>query len=178
MIWLVLALIVAFAVVQSIVIERLFRDQRRTLKDLDAMEEQFDALATVVDHQVLSQAQIEDQARPVAEAIRESNKVVAETVDSLLGSIREAKAERRRLSTLIAEVREGNSPTTPPVSRPDQPTPALNGHRPTTEPITWPEVDRSPIVAPVVKVERRGRGNVVVTEPVASEIRESKKAAG
>ena len=178
MIWLVLALVVAFAILQSIVIERLFRDQRRALNDLDAMEEQFDALAVVVDRQVLSQSQLQDQARPVAEAIRESNKVVAETVESLLGSIREAKAERRKLSTLIAQGREVEELTNSSDVEPAQPVPAVNGRRSTTEPIAWPETERPPDVTPVVRVERRGRGNVVVTERPAPKIAETKKAIG
>ncbi|MEZ4520609.1 MAG: hypothetical protein R3A46_03035 [Thermomicrobiales bacterium] len=75
MIWLVLALVVAFAVAQSLIIERLWRDQRRTRGELDELYEQVDALAVAVDRQVLTQEQIHDQIKPVAAAIREATRL-------------------------------------------------------------------------------------------------------
>jgi Flp pilus assembly CpaE family ATPase len=91
MIWLVLALVVAFALAESLVIERLWRDQRRTRQEFDELFDQVDALAIAVDRQVLTQEQMQDQIKPAVAAIRESNQVVVETMDQLVGTIREAK---------------------------------------------------------------------------------------
>src|SRR5690606_31690918 len=101
MMLLILALVVAFALAQTLVIERLWREQRRARDELDEVYQQVDALAVAVDRQVLTQEQINDQIKPVAAAIRESNQLVVETMDSLVETVRAAKNERRQLRDLI-----------------------------------------------------------------------------
>lgn len=142
MIWLVIALAVAFAVTQSLVIERLWRDQRRTRSELDAVSDQAEALAVAVERQLLTQDQIDERIKPVAAAIRESNQVVVETMDALVGTVREAKAERRKLRDLIAtasaERQDANDEQDATIASQPQPVSVSASESPAS-PISWPE---------------------------------------
>ena len=123
-IWLVLTLVVALAMTESFVIERLWRDHRRMRREIEDLLDQVDQVAGAVDQQLLTQDQIDDRIKPLNAALRESNDVLVETIDSLVASVREAKAERRRLRDLIAttatspELESGEefSPVAPPAN--------------------------------------------------------------
>jgi hypothetical protein len=187
MMWLVLALIIAFAVTQSMVIERLWRDQRRTRRELDEVYQQVDALAIAVDRQVLTQEQINDQIKPVAAAIRESNQMVVETMDSLVNTVRAAKTERQRLSELIEKSAAKRSALKPEQAAPAEPErPAGTQAQPQPEPqtneqqapITWPDVaDRLDITA-VARKAGRSRSEVALAQRLGRTVGGRKKATG
>lgn len=189
MMWLVLALIVAFAVIQSMVIERLFREQRRARNELDEIYQQVDALAVAVDRQVLTQEQINDQIKPVAAAIRESNQMVVETMDSLVNTVRAAKAERERLTDLIEQSSakraalkpEPAAPAEPERPATPQPQPPAQPEAPPSEqqaPIAWPEVaDRLDITA-VARKAGRSRSEIALAQRLGRTVGARKTATG
>jgi hypothetical protein len=188
MMWLILALILAFAVMQSMVIERLFREQRRTRRELDETYQQLDALAVAVDRQVLTQEQINDQIKPIAAAIRESNQMVVETMDSLVNTVRAAKAERQRLSELIektaasrATARSEPGPTAAqrtPEPAPPPPAPPVEQTSEQHAPIAWPDVaDRLDITA-VARKAGRSRSEIALAQRLGRTVGARKQAAG
>ncbi len=185
MIWLILALVVAFAVVQSLVIERLWRDQRRTRGELDEVYQQVDALAVAVDRQILTQEQINDQIKPVAAAIRESNQIVVETMDSLVDTVRAAKAERRQLRDLIEKSTSSRTPGAvdreeqiagePPVQQ------AVEIRQPAEEPsapISWPETNGRLDITAVARKSGRSRSEVALAQRLGRTVVQKKRAIG
>lgn len=180
MILLVLALLVAFVLAESLIIERLWRDQRRTRQEFDELYDQVDALAIAVDRQVLTQEQMQDQIKPAVAAIKESNQVVVETMDQLVGTIREAKAERRKLRDLIANasagissledgsgVAETSSPASQEEEKPAEP-----------QPISWPETNGRLDITAVARQEGRSRSEIALAQRLGRPIPAKKRATG
>lgn len=182
MMWLVLALVVAFALTEALLIERLWRDQRRTRQEFDELYDQVDALAIAVDRQVLTREQMQDQIKPAVAAIRESNQVVVETMDALVGTIREAKAERRKLRDLIANT--GPEVVTAENAPAEQ---AAQAHAPETatkpapaspEPISWPDTNGRVDITAVARKEGRSRSEVALAQRLGRTIPAKKRATG
>jgi Na+-transporting methylmalonyl-CoA/oxaloacetate decarboxylase gamma subunit len=181
MIWLLLVLLVAFATMQTIVIERLYREKRRADKAFDEFSEQFDALASVVDRQILTQEQIEDQTKPVAAAIRETSTILTESTEALLGSIREAKTERRKLEALIAATASADMSRTSEKHVPSSETGEANSeeignNKRMPNPLPWPDAEKD--VTSIAGKPRRVRPEVVITEQSAPAAPVAKKATG
>jgi hypothetical protein len=180
MIWLVLALVVAFALAESVVIERLWRDQRRTRQEFDELFDQVDALAIAVDRQVLTQEQMQDQIKPAVVAIRESNQVVVETMDQLVGTIREAKAERRKLRDLIANA--GGSVAmvedVPTEEQTEEPAPVPDMEPRNPPPISWPETNGRLDITAVARKEGRSRSEVALAQRLGRTMPAKKQATG
>ena len=176
MIWIVLALVVAFATVQSLVIERLWRDQRRTRNEMDELFEQVDALAVAVDRQVLTQEQINDQIKPVAQAIRESNQVVVETMDSLVGTVREAKAERRKLRDLIAKTGAALPVDETPGAGADTPDP-IDEILDQPAPISWPDTNGRLDITAAARKQGRSRSEVALAQRLGRTMPVKKRVA-
>lgn len=180
MIWLLVALLAAFATMQTIVIERLYREKRKADRAFDEFSEQFDALALVVDRQVLTQKQFEEQTKPVAAAIRETNTILSESTEALLGSIREAKTERRKLEALIAATASADMSRTTekqaPISESSETVTDENVDRPAPRPLPWPEAEKD--VTLVAGKQRRNRPEVVIAERSAPPAPVPKKATG
>jgi hypothetical protein len=181
MIWLVFSLVVAFALAESLLIERLWRDQRRTRGELDELFDQVDTLAIAVDRQILTQEQLHNQVKPVVAAVRESNKVVAETMDALVGTVREAKAERRKLRDLIAHASAAVTPLESSSGSTqddfDRSAAALETEPQNPAPISWPGANgRMDITA---AIRREGRPtDVAVAERPGRTLPAKKRATG
>ncbi len=182
MIWLVFSLVVAFALAESLLIERLWRDHRRTRGELDELFDQVDTLAIAVDRQILTQEQLHNQAKPVVAAVRESNKVVAETMDALIGTVREAKAERRKLRDLIAHAGAAMTPleSASGVTHNgfDRPAVALETEPQNPEPISWPETNGRMDITTAIRREGRSQTDVAVAERPGRSIPAKKRAVG
>ena len=182
MIWLVLSLVVAFALAETLIIERLWRDQRRTRGELDELYDQVDALAIAVDRQVLTQEQLHDQIKPVVAAVRESNQVVVETMDSLVGTVREAKAERRKLRDLIANASAGvlqPAPVDDAITDDiDRNVTELETKPQNPPPISWPETNGKVDITAVARKAGRSRSEVALAERLGRTIPTKKRATG
>jgi hypothetical protein len=185
MIWLILALVMAFAVIQSLVIERLWRDQRRTRGELDEVYQQVDALSVAVDRQVLTQEQIHDQIKPVAAAIRESNQMVVETMDSLVDTVRAAKAERRQLRDLIDKAAGSRASGAVEIAEqaavePGAP-PAVEIGQPAEEPsapLSWPDTNGRLDITAVARKSGRSRSEVALAQRLGRTVAQKKRALG
>ncbi|CAN5666545.1 hypothetical protein BH23CHL2_BH23CHL2_28630 [soil metagenome] len=181
MIWLVVALVVTFAVTQSLVIERLWRDQRRTRSELDAVSDQAEALAVAVERQLLTQDQIDERIKPVAAAIRESNQVVVETMDALVSTVREAKAERRKLRDLIATASAGrqDSNDDQDVTIPSQPQPVnVSAGESPAGPISWPETASGIDITAPARNPGRSRSDLALAGRRERPVQARKRATG
>jgi hypothetical protein len=198
MMWLILALIGAFALTQTLVIERLWRDQRRARRELEEVYQQVDALAVAVDRQVLTQEQINDQIKPVAAAIKESNQLVVETMDSLVQTVRAAKTERRQLRDLIersADLRSAlpveaaaevdtimsREPRREPEGEPERmPAPALDVRQPAEEPETplnWPETNGRLDITAMARRSGKSRSEVALAQRLGRTVPPNKRRA-
>ncbi|HLT21183.1 MAG TPA: hypothetical protein VKZ96_17140 [Thermomicrobiales bacterium] len=176
MMLLILALVVAFALAQTLVIERLWREQRRARNELEEVYQQVDALAVSVDRQVLTQEQINDQLKPVAAAIKESNQVVVETMDALVETVRAAKAERRQLRDLIEKSSALRSALPVEVAAQveqivrDKPAPAkaaVDVRQPAVKPeapIEWPETNGQLDITAVARRQGKSRSEVALAQ--------------
>lgn len=182
MMLLILALVVAFALAQTLVIERLWREQRRARDELDEVYQQVDALAVAVDRQVLTQEQINDQIKPVAAAIRESNQLVVETMDSLVETVRAAKNERRQLRDLIEksaalraalpvetaaqveEIVKGRPEPARERERVDIRQPAVKPAAEAAAPIDWPDTNERLDITAVARRQGKSRSEVALAQ--------------
>ncbi len=178
MMWLIFALVMAFAVAEAILIERLWRDQRQTRQEFDELYDQVDALAVAVDRQVLTQEQMQDQIKPAVDAIRESNQVVVETMDALVGTIREAKSERRKLRDLIAN----NAQDIATVEDADElpvtaPAPAA-AQSSEPAPISWPDTNGRLDVTAAARQSGRSRSEVALAHRLGRTMPAKKRATG